>query len=70
MAYSQYKVIEVAEGGCSTILFGSAPIPVDKLQACLNKEAKEGWQMIFQVIEKKRMLLFWSRESVVVTFGK
>ena len=70
MKYTEYKVIEVCEGGCSTLLFGSASIPTRLLQETLNKEAKQGWQVVFQVIERKRLLLFWSRESVIVTLGK
>lgn len=70
MTYSEYKVIQISEGGCSTLLFGSAPIPIDKLQMELNRQVKDGWQVVFQVIEKKRFLLFWTRESVIVTFGK
>ncbi len=70
MKYTEYRVIEIAEGGCSTLLLGSAAIPIEKLQFLLNKEAKEGWQVVFQIIEKKRFLLFWSRESVIVTLGR
>lgn len=70
MKYSEYKVIEIAEGGCSTLLFGSAPIPTDKLQMEFNRQVKDGWQVVFQLVERRRFLLFWSRESVIVTFGK
>ncbi len=70
MKYSEYKVLEISEGGCSTLFFGSAPIPTDKLQAIFNQGVKEGWQVVFQLVERKRFLLFWSRESVIVTFGR
>ena len=70
MAYSEYKVLHIHEGGCGTVLLGSAGIPIKKLEAVLNEEAANGWQLVFQAIEKKRFLLFWSRESVIVTLGR
>ena len=70
MAYSEYKVIHITEGGCGTILLGSSGIPIKKLEAELNKEAADGWQHVFQAIEKKRFLLFWSREAGIVTLGR
>lgn len=68
--YQEYKVIEVKEGGCGTLILGSSAIPQEKLQKRLNEEAKEGWQVVFQVIEQKRFLLFWTREVVIVTLGR
>ena len=70
MAYKEYKVIAVHEGGCGTILLGSSGLPIDKIGATLSKEAVDGWQVVFQVIESKRMLLFWTRESMVITLGR
>ena len=70
MSYSTYKVIEVLEGGCSTLLFGGAKLPLEKIENTLNKHAAEGWNVVFQVVEQKRFLLFWKRESMVITFGK
>ena len=70
MAYSQYKVIEIAEGGCGTLLLGAATIPTRKLEQRLNEEAANGWRVVFQIIEKQRFLLFWTRERVLVTLGQ
>ena len=30
----------------------------------------DGWDVTFQVIEKRRLLLFWSREAAVITFSR
>ena len=68
--FHEYKVIRVSENGCASILFGASVIPTDILQSRLNKEAKDGWQVVFQVIERQRFLLFWQRESLVVTLGR
>ncbi|MDZ7725321.1 MAG: DUF4177 domain-containing protein [candidate division KSB1 bacterium] len=68
--FKEYKVITVEEGGCSTLLLGSSVIPVNKMQAQLNQLAKDGWQVVFQLVEQKRYLLFWTRESVIITLGR
>ncbi len=70
MNYNEYKIIRISESGCGAILFGSAPLPVKKIEQVLNEKVKEGWQVVFQIIETKRTLLFWTRESLVVTLGK
>ena len=70
MAYSQYKVLHIVEGGCGTLLLGASGIPVKKMEETLNKEAAEGWQVVFMVIEQKRFLLLWTREAVIVTLGR
>ena len=70
MAYTEYKVVQITEGGCGSLLFGASKLPLKKIEEILNKEAIYGWQVVFQVIEQKRLLLFWTRESMVVTFGK
>ena len=68
--FTEYKVIRITESGCSAILWGAATIPVEKVTARLNEEAREGWQVVFQVIEKKRTALLWAREALVVTLGR
>jgi len=70
MAFSEYKIIHVAEGGLGTILLGASGIPMKKLEATLNQEAAAGWQVVFQVVEQKRFMLFWSREAVVITLAR
>ena len=57
--YNQYKMIHIAEGGCGTILLGASGLPLKKIEATLNEEAAKGWQVVFQVVEQKRFLLFW-----------
>jgi hypothetical protein len=69
-AYTQYKIVHVAEGGCGTVLLGASGLPLKKMEATLNEHAAKGWQVVFQVIEKKRFWLFWQREAAIITFGK
>lgn len=68
--YKEYKVEIVTEGGCGTLLVGSSGLPIKRLEATLNQAAAEGWELVFQVIEKKRFWLFWTRETVVITLGR
>ncbi|MGR6874337.1 DUF4177 domain-containing protein [Pseudomonas sp. HK3] len=68
--YTEYKVVHIVEGGCGTILLGASGLPLKKIEAELNLLAAEGWQMVFQVIERKRFLLFWSREATIITLGR
>lgn len=70
MAYSEYKIEYIVEGGCGTILLGSSGLPLKKMEASLNKAAADGWEVVFQVIESKRFWLFWTREAVIVTYGR
>ncbi len=69
MSYSKYKVMVIEESGLSTLLVGSAKLPIEKIERTLNQQARQGWQVVFQVIEKRRFLLFWSREAMIVTLG-
>jgi len=68
--YKEYKVLHIVEGGLGTIFLGSSGVPIKKMEAALNENASSGWQLVFQVIEKKRFLLFWQREAVIITLGK
>ncbi len=70
MAYKEYKVLYVVEGGLGTIFLGASGIPTKKMEVELNKEAAAGWTMVFQVIEQKRFLLFWKREAIIVTLAR
>ena len=42
MRFKEYKVLEVMEGGCGTVLVGSSKIPVKKMEEALNAAAIEG----------------------------
>lgn len=66
----EYKVIRVAESGCSTVLLGVATLPIDLIQHRINEEARNGWRVVFQIIERTRYLLFWERETMIITFER
>ena len=66
----EYKVEIVKEGALITVLFGSSKLPLQKMTDVMNAYGKEGWDISFQLIEKHRLLLFWSREAVIITFSR
>ena len=66
----EFKVEVIKEGALGTIFLGSSNLPIKKMEAVMNKYGEEDWDVCFQVIEKTRLLLFWSRESVVMTFSR
>jgi len=70
MAFREYKVLHVAEGGCGTIFLGASGLPLKRIEVELNKHAAEGWQLAFMVIEMKRFWLFWTREAAIITLGR
>ena len=70
MVYKEYKVVYVAEGGFGTIVLGASGIPIKKLESVLNREAADGWTLVFQFVEQKRFMLFWKREAVILTLGR
>ena len=70
MAYKEYKVIYVTEGGCGTILLGASGLPIQKLEAELNAHAADDWQLVFQTLENKRYMLFWKREAIIITLAR
>jgi hypothetical protein len=70
MAFQQYKVVAVSEGALGTLFLGASGFPLKKLETVLNQEAAEGWQLVFQVVEKRRFMLFWTRETVIATLGR
>jgi hypothetical protein len=65
-----YQVRIVSEGALGTILVGKSKVNPEKLAGALNDMARQGYRCTFQVLERRRMLLFWSRESVICTFER
>lgn len=68
--FKEYKVIRINENGCATIFLGASILPTDLIEKRLNQEAAKGWQVVYEVVEQQRFLLFWTRESLIVTLGR
>jgi hypothetical protein len=70
MSQKEYKVEIVEEGGCATFLLGSARFPKKKFEKVCNDMAADGWEVVFQVMESRRFMLFFSKEACIVTFAR
>ena len=66
----QFRVEVVTEGAIGTMLLGASKLPVTKMEEVMNRYGREGWDVAFMLIEKKRFLLFWAREAAVITFSR
>ena len=53
-----------------SILFGSSVIPESKIEDTLNQYAAEGWKLDFMLIERRRLMFFWQRETAIITLCK
>lgn len=65
-----FKVDLVQEGAVGTLLVGASSLPMKRLAEVLNRNGAEGWEFEFMVIEKRRLLLFWTREAVIITMSR
>lgn len=66
----EFKTEIIKEGAISSILFGSSKVPLKKMEVVMNKYGEDGWDVVFQIIEHHRLLLFFSREAVIITFSR
>jgi len=65
-----YQVRVLCEGALGTILLGRSSINPDKLTDALNQMTRTGYRNTFQVLERRRLFIFWSRESLLLTFER
>ncbi len=68
--HTQYKMIAICEGALGTIFLGRSSIPLQQMETTLNREASNGWKVVFQVVEHRRLCLFWTREAIIITLGR
>ena len=66
----QFKVEVVTEGLLGSLFLGASKLPVEKMEEVMNQYGRQGWDVTFMLIEKKRMLLFWEREAAIITFAR
>tara|TARA_Y100000389_G_scaffold154546_1_gene155076 strand:+ start:818 stop:1033 length:216 start_codon:yes stop_codon:yes gene_type:complete len=64
----EFKIEIIKEGALGTIFLGASSLPIKKMETVLNKYGQNGWDVSFQLIEQRRLFLFWQRESAIITF--
>jgi len=62
----EYKAVLYQEAMLGSLLLGQSKIDPVKFTAFLNKNAKEGWEVVTMEKDLRRMLLLWKREAYVV----
>jgi len=67
---TEFKIEIVKEGALSSMLFGSSKLPINKAEKLMNEYGNNGWEVSFQIIEKHRLFLFWTREALIITFSR
>ena len=66
----EFKIEVIKEGALGTILLGASSLPIKKMETVLNQYGQNGWDVSFQLIEQRRLFLFWQRESAIITFSR
>lgn len=66
----EYKVIVYREPLLGSLLLGESKVNPVKFTEFLNSNAKEGWRVVAMEREKRRELLFFSREAFLVVMEK
>ena len=66
----EFKVEVVSESAFSTLILGSAKMPIKKIESTMNTNGLQGWDVVFQIVERRRLFLFWQREALVITFSR
>jgi len=65
-----YAVRLISEGVLGTLLLGRSKIRPEKVARLLNEMGARGYRNSFQVLEKRRFLIFWQRETLIITFER
>jgi hypothetical protein len=66
----EYKVIVYREALLGSLLLGESKVNPVKFTDFLNSNAKEGWRVVTMERERRRELLFFSREAYLVVLEK
>lgn len=67
---TEYRVEVIQDRGIGALLFGVSSVSRRKINALLNRRAREGWMMDFMLVEQRRYWLFWEREAVLITLRR
>ncbi len=62
----EYKVVMYSEGLLGSILLGQSRVNTEKFSEFLNGYGRDGWDVVTMEKERRRELLFFSREAFMV----
>jgi hypothetical protein len=66
----EFCVKLVQESGLGVIFFGQSSVRAEALESVLNKAASDGWSFEFLIRDNRRLLLLWTRESILVVLSR
>ncbi len=66
----QYKAVLYQESMLGSLLLGQSKIDPVRFSEFLNRNAKEGWEVVTMEKDIRRMLLLWKREAYIVIMKK
>ena len=59
----EYMVEIIKEGALWSILFGQGKLQFKKMERVMNDYGEKGWNVSFQLIERRRYLIFLVKRS-------
>ena len=62
----EYKVVIYREGILGSLFLAGSKVDPERFSDFLNRNGKEGWEVVTMEREIRRMLLFFSREAFMV----
>ncbi len=62
----EYKAVLYQESMIGSLILGQSKIDPVRFTQFLNKNAREGWEVVTMEKDIRRMLLLWKREAYVV----
>lgn len=62
----EYKVVLYRESLLGSLLLGESKVDTKKFSNFLNTHAEDGWEVVTMEKEKRRALIFFSREAFLV----
>ncbi len=66
----EYQVIIYTESAVTALLPGGGRVDPERFAAFINGHARRGWKVVTMEREKRRTLLFWSREAFLVVMER
>lgn len=66
----EYQILIYQESGISSLFLGGGKVDPIRFANLLNTHGEDGWEVVSIERENRRMLLFWTREAMVVVMKK
>ena len=66
-----YKyILQLIDTVMPNLIYLGDTLEIMKMEEVMNKYGEDGWDVEFQLVEKRRLLFLWSREAAIITFSR